>query len=35
VSGANAVFSFDANDAIALSHFAARNLHAQNFHFVA
>ena len=34
-SGANTVITFDANDAITLSHVAAQNLHAQNFHFVA
>ena len=33
-SGANTIIEFDANDMITLSHVAAANLHAQNFHFV-
>ena len=33
-SGANAVLTLDANDALTLSHIAAVNLHAQNFHFI-
>jgi VCBS repeat-containing protein len=34
-SGANAVLTLDANDAITLSHIAVASLHAQNFHFIA
>jgi Ca2+-binding RTX toxin-like protein len=33
-SGANTIIELDANDMITLSHVAAANLHAQNFHFV-